>query len=115
MSNTALQQSIDSSTADRLAQLQARRAPALADGDKRTVGRIATVPSTPTGKGKRRHPAAKSRLAALAMSIASTGGLATFLAVGQQPGALAAAPAGVVTVGTARRPSELRRSRRPTR
>lgn len=96
MSNTAPQQSIDSATADRLAQLQARRLPAVADRDQRPVGRAATAPSSSAGKGKRRHPAAKSRLAALAMSIAGTGGLATFLAVGQQPAALAAAPAGVV-------------------
>ena len=69
---------IDRATADRLAQLHARRQPARAPGST-AMERLAGMDPTPD-RSHRRHAAKGSRATALVVSIVTAGGLAGFFA-----------------------------------
>ncbi len=66
---------LDAELAARLERLSARRAPAAARQPARRADAAYASPSTRPIKRKRRHAAAGARQAALALSLATTGGL----------------------------------------
>ncbi len=98
---------VDQALAARLEQLAARRAAAGSGAQRARASRpasqgpadpvgVASALATPTRR-RRRHAAKKSRAAALALSLASTGGLtAWFAASGGAAGASTGAPVGIV-------------------